>query len=209
MLKASDGPEGTVLVLEDLSEWSPGADPVEVTAVYADLHARFVGVAEHRWPWLRRGGVGAELVGELYDRTWPAVSGRHDLAPSVRRFGAEMVGHAAGAERMDSGDGRLTLVHGDASGRNQRTSPTGEIVLLDWEDVGLGDGIADIAWLLVSSVGPERWQEVLDAYHDNSGLRAVLPAAMVQGLFSLGGTEEGSKDADGWIKRLEAAASRL
>jgi aminoglycoside phosphotransferase (APT) family kinase protein len=55
----------------------------------------------------------------------------------------------------------------------------GEIVLLDWEDVGLGDGIADIAWFLVSSVGPERWQEVLDAYPDTSGLGAVLPAAVV------------------------------
>ncbi len=136
-------------------------------------------------------------------------SGRHDLPPRVQRFGAEMVGHAASAERMHSGDGRLTLVHGDASGRNQRTSPTGEIVFIDWEDVSLGDGIADIAWFLVSSVGPERWQEVLDAHPDTSELRAVLPAAMVQGLFSLNGTEEGSEDADGWIKRLETAASRL
>ena len=196
-------------MLEDLSEWSPGADPVEVVGVYADLHARFVGVAEHRWPWLRRAGVGAELVGELYDRAWPAISGRHDLSPRVRRFGSEMVGHVAGAERTRGGDGRLTLVHGDASGRNQRTSPTGEIVFLDWEDVGLSDGIADIAWFLVSSVAPERWREVIDAYPDTSGLRAVLPAAMVQGLFSLSGTEDGSKDAHGWLQRLEAAASRL
>ena len=28
-VEASEGPEGTLLVLEDLSDWSPGADPVE------------------------------------------------------------------------------------------------------------------------------------------------------------------------------------
>lgn len=153
--EASEGLEGTLLVLEDLSDWSPGADPVEAVHLYAELHGRFRGVAARRWPWLRRGGDGADLVGALYDRTWPMLAGRPDLPASVRRVGAAMVGHAAGAERASLGNGPVTLVHGDASARNQRTGPSGEIALLDWEDVRLGGGIADIGWFLVSSVGPD------------------------------------------------------
>lgn len=207
--ESSIGPEGTRLVLEDLSAWSPGADPVQAVRVYADLHARFLGVAERRWPWLRRVGLGAELVGDLYDRTWPHLSARHDLSPVVRRFAAGMVGRAADAERATVAGAALTLIHGDASSGNQRTSPSGEIALLDWEDVGVNDGIADIAWFLVSSVEPGRWEEVLDAYGHTGGLGAVQPAAMVQGLFSLHAAAEGSEDADRWVRRLEAAADRL
>lgn len=207
--EASEGPEGTVLALEDLSDWSPGADPVEAALLYAELHGRFLGVAGERWPWLRRGGDGAELVGTLYDRTWPALAACHDLPTSVRRFGAEMVGHAADAERASAGAGPLTLIHGDASSSNQRTGPEGEIALLDWEDVSAGRGITDIAWFLVSSVDPERWEEVLGSYPDTATFATALPSAMVQGLLSFNDTEEGSEEADAWTRRLHEAAIRL
>lgn len=207
--EASEGPDGTLLVLEDLSAWSPGADPVEATRLYAELHARFAGVAEHRWPWLRRVGLGADLVGELYDRTWPVVAARSDVPPSVRHFGDSIVGHAADAERAHVAHGPLTLIHGDATARNQRTSPDGEIALLDWEDAGLANGVADIAWLLISSVSPERWRDVLDAYPDVGGLSTVLPAAMVQGVLSVIDSEEGSEEAAGWMARLEAGSGHL
>ena len=208
-VEASEGPAGPLLVLEDLSDWAPGADPVAAALVYAELHGRFLGVAEERWPWLRRGGDGAALVGALYDRTWPALAARHDLPTSVRRFGAGMVGHAADAERASAGAGPLTLIHGDAASLNQRTGPEGEIALLDWEDVSAGRGITDIAWFLVSSVDPERWEEVLGSYADTATFATALPFAMVQGLLSFTDTEEGSEEADAWTRRLHEAAIRL
>lgn len=120
-----------------------------------------------------------------------------------------MLKHAVDAEGAATDDGSLCLIHGDASSLNQRTSPTGEIALLDWEDVSAGRGITDIAWFLVSSVDAERWEEVLDVYPEGSTLDTALPSAMVQGLLSLSDTKEGSDDAERWTRRLEAAATRL
>lgn len=120
-----------------------------------------------------------------------------------------MVGHAADAERASAGAGPLTLIHGDASSSNQRTGPEGEIAFLDWEDVSAGRGITDIAWFLVSSVDPERWEEVLGSYPDTATFATALPSAMVQGLLSFNDTEEGSEEADAWTRRLKAAAIRL
>ncbi len=207
--EATEGSDGTLLLLEDLSDWSSGADPVEAAHLYAELHRQFRGVVTECWPWIRRTGDGAELVGALYDRTWPTLAARHDLPSSVRRFGVQMLGHAADAERATTDDGPLCLIHGDASSLNQRTSPTGEIALLDWEYVSAGRGITDIAWFLVSSVDPERWEEVLDVYPEGSTLDTALPSAMVQGLLSLSDTKEWSDDAERWTRRLEAAATRL
>ena len=50
--------EGLRLVLEDLSSWVEGGDPVDVAVVLKDMHARWAGVAERRWPWLNRDGRG-------------------------------------------------------------------------------------------------------------------------------------------------------
>jgi hypothetical protein len=51
--RAEETGEGTVLVLEDLSAWSPGADPVVAARVLSGLHRRWEGRASRRWPWLR------------------------------------------------------------------------------------------------------------------------------------------------------------
>src|SRR5262249_10274884 len=45
-----------------------------------------------------------------------------------------------------------------------------------------GPGAVDLAWLLVSSVDPARWDQVIAAYGPAGGLRDALPAVMVQGL---------------------------
>lgn len=57
--------EGTVLELEDLSSWQPGADPAAAAAVLAELHERWPSQALHRWPWLRRPGAAVDLVAAL------------------------------------------------------------------------------------------------------------------------------------------------
>jgi len=185
----------TRLELEDLSSWAPGAHPESIARVLAMLHQRWHGGARARWPWLRSANAGAELVAKLFDRTWTA---RGDLSPSVRALGDAFVGKVA---ELPEVPGPTTLVHGDASTRNARTNRDGEIVLLDWEDVAAAPGVCDLAWLLVSSVDPACWDDVIAAYGPAPGLREALPSAMVQGLLDL------SDDAS--IARLEEATRRL
>jgi Phosphotransferase enzyme family len=201
--------DGTLLILEDLSSWRPGADPVEAARVLAELHARWVGVAPLRWPWLRRIGAAVDLVESLYDRTWPALAARADLTPAVRSLAQKLIGNVTASEYAISRAGPLTLLHGDASLANMRTSSSAEIALLDWEDVSAAPGIADLAWLLISSVEPSRWAEVIAGYGTSAGLTDVLPAVVVQGLFELSGTPDQSSEGAAWLARLEAGCQYL
>ena len=56
--QASERAGGTLLVLEDLSAWQPGADPVAAAGLLAGMHRRWEGQAAVRWPWLPRAGRG-------------------------------------------------------------------------------------------------------------------------------------------------------
>lgn len=127
----------------------------------------------------------------------------------MRMLGERLVGRVAESDRMISAVRPLTLIHGDASTLNMRTSPAGEVALLDWEDVSIAPGVLDLAWLLVSSVEPTRWDEAIAAYGARAGMTQVLPAVAVQGLLSLSDVSAGSPEATAWIRRLEAAADRL
>jgi len=145
----------TLLLLEDLSDWEAGADAAGVARVLADLHARWSGIAPARWPWLRTPNVASELVGALFDQTWPGVAGRPECTQAVRALGDRLFGHIPAVERTAARAGPTTLVHGDASLPNVRSSSTGEIALLDWEDVGAAPGVADLAlWWCLPSTRP-------------------------------------------------------
>jgi Ser/Thr protein kinase RdoA (MazF antagonist) len=200
---AADG--GTRLVLEDLSAWSPGGDSVSVARVLRSLHAAWMGTAQARWPWLRLAGAAAELIGTAFDRAWPALAARGDLTPAVRAVGEGLVGHVVEAELAEAGAGPLTLCHGDACLGNVFTSPSGEIALVDWEDVRCGPGASDLAWLLVSSVAPHRWDAVIEAYGSSVGLREALPASMAQELHVLRQLPEGDPAAAASMECLAAA----
>jgi Phosphotransferase enzyme family len=208
--QAEQTADGTLLVLEDLSAWSPGADPAVAARLIAGMHRRWEGQAARRWPWLRPVGAGAELVDRLFGRTWTRLSVRPDVPPSLVAFGESVSGRVADAERAVAAAGPPTLVHGDASALNMRTGPSGEVALLDWEDVSAAPGVLDLAWLLTSSVEPGGWEEVIAAYGPvPDRLARVLPAVMVQGLLSMSDTAEGSDEAIAWAGRLEAAHQRL
>jgi Phosphotransferase enzyme family len=206
---SEDTGEGTLLVLEDFSSWQPGADPPPAARLLSLLHRKWAGHAHLRWPWLRPVGAAAELVEELFAQVWPNLAVRDDLTPDVRALGERLVGKVAESDRAIGLAGPLTLVHGDASAQNMRTGPGGELVLLDWEDVSAAPGVLDLAWLLVSSVEPARWDETIAAYGPADGLAGVLPSVAVQGLFSMSDTAAGSAAADGWAQRLGAAAARI
>jgi aminoglycoside phosphotransferase (APT) family kinase protein len=154
-------------------------------------------------------GAAVDLVDQLYERTWPELAERRDVTPAVRDLGTQLLGRVTEFELASTGAGPLTLVHGDASLANMRSSADGEIALLDWEDVSAAPGLVDLAWLLVSSVEPARWQDVIAAYGPAAGLTDVLPAAAVQGLLSLSDSPEGSAEAAAWVARIAAAAARL
>ena len=207
--RSEDGDGGTLLVLEDLSSWQPGADPVHAATLLSGLHKRWSGIASQRWPWLRPVGAAVDLVAELYDRTWPALADRSDIPPQLSDLARRLAGQVPASELAIRGAGALTLVHGDASTANMRTSAGGEIALLDWEDVSAAPGICDLAWLLVSSVQPAQWDEVVAAYGTDAGLADVLPAIAVQGLLSLSAHPDGSAEAAAWVTRLSCAADYL
>jgi hypothetical protein len=206
---AESNADGTLLELEDLSDWAPGAEPAAGAAAVRSLHERWAGQAHLRWPWLRPLSAGEDLVEALYDRTWPALEARSDLSASVRAAGERLVGNVMEADRAVVRAGALTMAHGDASAQNMRTGPDGEVALLDWEDVSAAPGALDLAWFLVSSVEPERWSEAVDAYGTSQGLVEVMPSIMVQGFLSMSDHPDGSEVAAGWVARLEAAAGML
>ena len=200
--------DGTRLVLEDLSAWDTGADPLGVARQLRRLHERWAGVAIARWPWLRGPGAAADLIGAHYDAVWPRISQRTDLPDRVRHLGQSLVGQVALAEHAEGQAGPLTLCHGDTSSANLATGPDGEIAFLDWEDVRYASGVTDLAWFLVSSVDPEQWAEVEAAY-DGPPIEPLLRSATAQGLFSLESLPDGDPQAAQWMRRLEAAAVRL
>jgi Ser/Thr protein kinase RdoA (MazF antagonist) len=207
-IEAIEGDEGTLLRLEDLSSWLPGADPVSIAVELQRLHRRWEGRALDRWPWLRPPGAAATLIGELYDDTWPRLATRADIDGPVRKLGQSLVGAVEAAEHAEGTAGPLTLCHGDASIANVATGPSGEIAFLDWEDVRWAAGVTDLAWLLVSSVPPTAWDAVIGAYGD-ADLEAVLPSVAAQGLFALSDLADGSAEALPWVERLSEAACRL
>ena len=209
--RAEDDDSGTLLEIEDLSAWSPGADPAAAAALLGCMHRRWLGEAPKRWPWLRPLGAGVDLVEELFIATWLSLAGRGDLPPAVASFGARMAerGQVTAAEAAIAAAGPLTLAHGDAQGQNMRTSPDGEVALLDWEDVSAAPGVLDLAWLLTASVDPPRWDEAIAAYGSASGLDRVLPAVMVQGLFMMADNPAGSPEARAQANRLAEGCQRL
>ena len=208
--QAEETESGYRLVLEDLSTWREGADPVRVAALLADLHRRWEHRAEDQWPWLKRSTGAAEAIGRLYDGVWASLRERPDITSAVSDAGGRYVGRVAQLERDEVAFGRLTIIHGDVSSRNIRSSARGEVVLVDWEDVRLAGGAIDLTWYLVSSVEPPLWDAVLDAYGpDEAEIECALPHALTQAILTFSNYEPGSPPAMAWIERLEEAARRL
>lgn len=198
----------TLLELEDLSAWTPGADVEAAARVLRDLHSRWSETAVATWPWIVRHDA-SDLVEALFEKTWPVLRERRDMTDRARSLGDRLLGRVAEAEREAGRAGSPTLTHGDSSVHNMRTSASGEIVLLDWEDFGLGPGVGDLAWLLVSSAEPRQWDAAIGAYGDAAAIDAALPAATAQAFLSLRGEEEGSASAVARVARLDEAGRRM
>jgi Ser/Thr protein kinase RdoA (MazF antagonist) len=206
-LRAEEQDGKTFLEIEDLSSWRAGADPEAAAQTLATLHGRWEDRVLDEFPWASYADLG-DLVERLYDETWPSTRKRPDLTSSVLALGDRLVGNVQDADARADSSGPPTLVHGDASYTNMRTSPTGQVALLDWEDFGVGPGCYDLAWLLVSSIDPGDWDRAITAYGGAPRLDEALPAAAVQGLLTLIDSPEGSPGALGWIARLDEVTRR-
>jgi thiamine kinase-like enzyme len=156
-------------------------------------------------------GAAADLIAALYDAVWNAsLSHRADMPPIVRSLGASLEGRVVGAELAEGRAGPLTLCHGDACAKNVFTDADGTIVFVDWEDVRCASGVVDLAGLLVSSVEPAAWDDVIAAYGaDGRELATVLPAAAAQGLLAMADAPVDGELAQGWTARLAAAGARI
>ena len=208
--EAIESGDGCRLLLEDLSSWKPGGDPLEVVRLLRHLHQRWSGIAAERWPWLDREGAAAAEIGALYDRVWPTVSTRTDVTPTLRAIGQSYVGRVETLERREASFGTRTLIHGDASLRNVRTGPSGEVAFIDWEDVRIASGAIDLTWLLASSIRPTDWQDLVAAHGaPTHEIEAAWPYAITQGILAFSDCTPGSAEAVGWIERLEAAGRQV
>jgi hypothetical protein len=96
--------DGTLLELEDLSSWQPGADPASAARVLARLHELWPGQTLSRWPWLRQPGpaldAGVDLLAALYDRTWPLIAGRTELGTRSGRDRSGLAARLLGPARL-------------------------------------------------------------------------------------------------------------
>ncbi len=203
------GPDGTRLVLEDLSSWREGGKPEAVAHELQKLHKAWEGQADRLWPWLRPAGAAVDLIGRLYDETWPRLAMHRTMPEAVRAYGWSLRGRVEEAQRLLASIPGRTLVHGDASGTNVRTSSDGIVTFLDWEDVSCLPAAVDVAWFLVSTVESRDWCRTIGAYGPLPGLPAALPSALVQGFLSFaevvahGEEPDGARAAESWLRRLE------
>lgn len=58
----------------------------------------------------------------------------------------------------------LTVCHGDLNHKNFLNAPTGELYLVDWENVRIADPISDMTYILARYIPLDQWQSWFDHY---------------------------------------------
>ncbi|MFV0526701.1 MAG: phosphotransferase [Acidimicrobiales bacterium] len=77
------------------------------------------------------------------------------LPQGTRSAFAALVADADELARRFSEAGPVTLCHGDPRADNLVFAPSGPVVLFDWQQLAIQFGVADVAWLLATSLRPE------------------------------------------------------
>lgn len=185
-----DGPDGPVLVLDELTGHTPadqlaGARTDQALAavdLLATIHARF-------WddprlalcPWLPgpRDPV-VEVYGHLFERMWAPFCAMVDgLVPPAHLDAAAAVIGRFGAVLDEFAGAPRTLLHGDFRLDNLLFAPTGDAAALDWQLAAWGRGAYDLAFFASGSIDDAHLatveDELLARYH------ARLVAAGVTG----------------------------
>jgi hypothetical protein len=176
---------GCVLLMHDVGEWLV---PVEDEPIPLDQHLRFLdhmaamhaafwdGGAEievvpamHRYlelsPWMAEAeaALGSEhVVPRLVAEGWPLLA---DVAPRAAAVVTPLATNPGplveALERTPQ-----TFVHGNWKLDNLGTDPDGRTVLLDWEGIGRGAALSDLAWYLSINCRrlPQTKEAAADAY---------------------------------------------
>lgn len=141
----------------------------------AGIHAR----------WWADPGVDGPTLQQTYpfQTLWPAYLDHiarmmPDLAvpPAMRALGDRIAADPVQACARLDGPGPLTRVHGDAQVDNLRFAG-GRAVFLDWQLTGRGAGMADVGYLMISSLAPslrrQHERALVDLYQTALNTRAV------------------------------------
>jgi hypothetical protein len=173
------------LLLEDLSPAQPGNQIAGVTIDHAslalhalaDLHAGWWSdTALAQMPDLATlftySDAAEQFVEALYRQAWPqfVIHYRDTLPPEVYGLGERLCTQVASVGNLLDHTPR-TLTHGDFRPENILFGTRdGQDVcwIIDWEDIGLGNGMDDVAWFLGSGVPietPAQEQALLHIYY--------------------------------------------
>jgi hypothetical protein len=185
------------MLLEDLGpmtlyEWTRGRSWVEIAPRLAAAAA-----AAHRIRGLDREAVAAlhpaldaAALGRELAQTWDLVLEPRGLvgpAPLRRRLRRALDGLAA-----ELGRGPLGPCHRDLMARNLVPLPSGEVAVLDHQDLRLGPDLYDLASLLNDTLypPPELEEEILAPYVGGPGARLRYRRAAAQRGLKIAGTFE-------------------
>ena len=190
-----------VLLLEDLTSSQPGDDVAGSSLEQAEMVVEHLAAMHAAWwdeprlhelDWMKswRDPAEAELIQELYERSWPVVEEfGFEIPDTVRDIGRRLAPHSAGIHRELS-ESPSTIVHGDVRLDNLLFGLTPDappLTIIDWQIVGRLRGPYDVATFLVSSLEPnvrsERELRLLDGYYDtlcNRGVEGYDRAACVR-----------------------------
>lgn len=156
---------GTGILLEDLTTLSPGEQLSDSPpALIGSARSQLAALQAPFWqdenvgslPWLhRRQGVAIPAIAERMATSWQVSAQRlaADFDPAERELIDRFVRDAADwAQQLD---GPFTLCHHDFRFDNMLVGDN-QLVVLDWQTVGWGAPMFDVAYLLGTSTNPEQ-----------------------------------------------------
>ena len=113
------------------------------------------------------------LVDKFFEEAWPLFlkNSTFSVPTAVKKFGDGLIGRGESIEMLCRSSPQ-TLLHGDYRVDNMLFAGGGDTrrcFALDWEDVGIGCGMSDIAWLIAGcmpNISAQVEHEMLRHYHE-------------------------------------------
>jgi hypothetical protein len=150
-----------VLLLEDRSparqgDQLLGADDPQMRSAIAEmasLHAaHWNSDMLHKYEWLTYSTGNKELVRQLLPGLYPGFCERYRgrLSPEILDMGQGLVDNIG--VYLDTSIAARTVIHGDFRLDNLLFSPSGEVTVVDWQTVGTGSPMADLAYFIGTSI---------------------------------------------------------
>jgi hypothetical protein len=150
-----------VLLLDDRSpakqgDQLAGANGTAMRAAVTELAAlhaaHWNGPVLDQYEWLRFGTANKEIVRQLLPVLYTGFRERYAqrLEPAVLVMGQHLVDNIG--HYLDAAPAALTVVHSDYRLDNLLFAPDGQVTVVDWQTVGVGAPMADLAYLIGTSI---------------------------------------------------------